>query len=136
MINIREAKIIDFIKVKQECSSKEIHDSLSNSVSYATTKRILTKLTAENLLITKGQGKGTKYLISPAYGLLQQIDIEKYYEKEIDQRKINENFNFSIITDVLSKYNVFTDKELDQLLILQNAYKSNILQLSDYEYKK
>ena len=136
MINIREAKIIDFIKVKQECSSKEIHDSLSNSVSYATTKRILTKLTAENLLITKGQGKGTKYLISPAYGLLQQIDIEKYYEKEIDQRKINENFNFSIITDVLSRYNVFTDKELDQLLILQNAYKSNTLQLSDYEYKK
>jgi len=136
MINIREAKIIDFIKVKQECSSKEIHDSLSNSVSYATTKRILTKLTAENLLITKGQGKGTKYLISPAYGLLQQIDIEKYYEKEIDQRKINENFNFSVITDVLSRYNVFTDKELDQLLILQNSYKSNILQLSDFEYKK
>lgn len=136
MINKREAQIIDFIKVKQECSSKEIHDCLSNSVSYATTKRILTKLTAENLLITKGQGKGTKYLISPAYGLLQQIDIEKYYEKEIDQRKINENFNFSVITDVLSRYNVFTDKELDQLLILQNSYKSNILQLSDFEYKK
>jgi Fic family protein len=96
----------------------------------------LTKLTAENLLITKGQGKGTKYLISPAYGLLQQIDIEKYYEKEIDQRKINENFNFSVITDVLSRYNVFTDKELDQLLIIQNSYKSNILQLSDFEYKK
>lgn len=136
MINKREAQIIDFIKVKQECSSKDIHDCLSNSVSYATTKRILTKLTAENLLITKGQGKGTKYLISPAYGLLQQIDIEKYYEKEIDQRKINENFNFSVITDVLSRYNVFTDKELDQLLILQNSYKSNILQLSDFEYKK
>ena len=77
MINIREAKIIDFIKVKQECSSKEIHDSFSNAVSYATVKRILTKLTAEDLLITKGKGKGTKYLISPVYGLLQKIDIEK-----------------------------------------------------------
>lgn len=136
MIDNRETKIIDFIKDKKECSSKEIHDSLSNTVSYATTKRVLTKLTAEKLLITKGQGKGTKYLISPAYGLLQQIDIEKYYEKEIDQREINENFNFSVITDVLSRYNVFTDKELDQLIILQNSYKSNILQLSDFEYKK
>jgi predicted transcriptional regulator len=136
MTENRETQIIDFIKVKQECSSKEIHDNLSGSISYATTKRILTKLTSENLLITKGQGKGTKYLISPAYGLFDLIDIDKYYEKEIDQRKINDGFNISIITDVLSRYNVFTDNELNQLIILQNTYKNNILQLSDFEYKK
>jgi Fic family protein len=136
MIDKRETQIIDFIKVKKECSSKEIYDSLHNSISYATIKRTLTKLTTKNLLVTKGQGKATKYLISPAYGLLEPINIEKYYEKEIDERKINEGFNFSVITDVISRYNVFTDNELDKLATLENAFKNNILQLSDFEYKK
>lgn len=132
----REIQIIDFIKVKHECSSKEIHDSFTNSISYATIKRILAKLTTENLLVTKGQGKGTKYLISPAYGLLVPIDVGKYYENEIDDRVINENFNFNVITDILSKYPVFTVDDLEKLSTLQNAYKNNILQLSNYEYDK
>ena len=62
MSNFRESEIIECIKQKQECSSKEIYEGISTSISYATVKRILTKLTSENLLITKGRGKGTKYL--------------------------------------------------------------------------
>lgn len=136
MIDNRESEIIDFIKNKQECSSKEIHEGISSSLSYATIKRVLANLTSANLLITKGQGKGTKYLISSAYQLLQPIDIEKYYEKEIDERKIKESFNFSIITEVLVKNNVFIDSELRKLMSLQDIYKNNVLQLSESEYKK
>jgi len=136
MLDKREEQIINFIMAKQECSSKEIHESISNSISYATTKRILNRLTTKNFLITKGQGKGTKYLISPTYVLLQPVDIEKYFEKEIDERNINESFNFSIITDVLSGHYIFTENELIQLTTLQNTYKNNIAQLSDFEYKK
>ena len=88
MIDKREYEILDLIKKNIECSSKEIHDGIKASISYATVKRILTKLTNENLLITTGKGKGTKYLISPAYELLQPVDIEKYYKKEVDERII------------------------------------------------
>lgn len=68
--------------------------------------------------------------------MIQPIDIEKYYQKEIDERQINENFNFSIITDVLKNHSAFTKGELDKLSIFQKDYKSNILELSENEYKK
>lgn len=119
MIDHREQQIVDFIKRAGECSSKEVFDRAHVSVSYATLKRILTQLISQNYLITKGRGKGTRYFISPVYEVIQPIDVEKYYEKEIDERDIKEGFNFSIITDVLAKHSVFTDHELGKLSELQ-----------------
>ena len=136
MIDKREQKIIDFIKETGECSSKDIFDSANILVSYATLKRILTNLKTNNYLITTGQGKGTKYILSPAFELILPIDIEEYYQKEIDERLIKDSFNLKIITDVLSKFNVFSQGELNRLAILQENYKLNIAELSESEYQK
>lgn len=132
----RKNKIIDFIKSNEKSSSKEIFDSLSLDISYATLKRILTKLKIENKIETLGKGKGTKYIISTSYELLASIDLDKYYEKEIDERKIKENFNLSIITETLKTHSVFTKEELEKLEYLQKKYQKNIKQLSEKEYKK
>ncbi len=136
MIEKRKSEIIGFIKNKGESSSKEIFDGISASKSYATIKRILLQLIAENLIETKGKGKSTKYLISSAYELVEPIDIEKYYEKEIDERTIKDGFNFNIIREVLNKNTVFTQIELKRLAELQNTYQKNISQLSKSEYSK
>ncbi len=136
MIENRESDIINFIKENGESSSKEIFDGVSSNYSYATIKRILQHLVTDNLLNTKGKGKGTKYIISSAYTLIEPIDIEKYYEKEIDERTIKESFNFQIIKDVLSKHSIFTNNELLKLSEFQNLYINNISQLSESEYKK
>lgn len=132
----RDQIILDFIKNKGACSSKEVFENTELSISYATLKRILSKLLQENYLSTIGQGKGTKYMISPAFKLLEPIDIEKYYEKEIDEREIHEVFNFSIINDVLAKNDVFTETELEKLNSLQMKFEQNISQLSEFEYKR
>ncbi len=132
----REQLIIDFVKENGQCSSKEIFDSIGGSFSYATLKRILIHLKINNYLYTKGQGKGTKYFVSPAYELIYPIDIEIYYEKEIDERQIIENFNSDVITEVLSKHNAFTESEIGKLTLLQKEYQKNILELSENEYKK
>lgn len=136
MIDIREQQIIDFIKSKGESSSKEVFDGVVIPVSYATLKRILSKLYAENYLSIKGKGKGTKYIISPVFELIQPIKIERYYEKEIDERDIKENFNTALITEVLAKHSVFTENEIKKLTILQEKYLENKAQLSENEYKK
>ena len=102
MIDKRKQQIIDFLKTNGQSSSKEIFDGIGISFSYATLKRILTDSKANGFLLTKGQGKGTKYLLSPAYELISPIDIEKYYENEIDDRQILENFNSDLITKHLS----------------------------------
>ncbi len=136
MLNYRESDIIEIIKNKNECSSKEVFEGITTSVSYATVKRILKKLTDDNLIITKGKGKGTRYLLSSAYELIQPINIENYYKKEIDERKIKESFNFQLITNVLNKHNIFTNTELKKLTTLQDTYMKNVSQLTEAEYKK
>ena len=96
----------------------------------------MTGLKSANYLSTKGKGKGTKYFLSPAFELIQPIDIEKYYQKEIDERHIKESFNFEIFTSILNSNDSFTENELTNLSILQAAYQTNIAELSDSEYKK
>jgi len=136
MLENKESAIIEFIKNNGGCSSKDIHEGKLLPVSYATVKRILSKLTAENLVITTGKGKGTKYMVSSLFDLLQPIDIEQYYEKEVDERTIKGNFNFDLIGEVLLRHNTFTDSELLKLNALQQTYSNNISQLTVIEYHK
>jgi len=132
----RNPEILNFIKQNQECSSKEIHEGILIPLSYATVKRILTRLNSEKLIIKIGQGKGTKYSISQTFELLQPVDIEDYYKKEIDERKIKESFNLNLITETLANASLFSDYELNKLFELQETYKNNLSQLSEFEYKK
>ncbi len=136
MIKKREQQIIDYIKESGECSSKDVFKNVNISVSYATLKRILTRLKSDNYLATKGKGKGTKYFLSPAFELIQPIDIENYYQLEIDERQIKGSFNFEIFTKVLNKFNSITENELANLAVLQKEYEANITELSESEYKK
>lgn len=135
MLTQKENEIIDFVKGNSKSSSKEVHDGLELEISYATLKRVLTKLVSENFLTTEGKGKGTRYLVSPVYQLIQPIDIEVYFQQEIDERVINEQFNFQLISEVLNPVSVFTKNELDRLEALQTEYKSNIAQLTPIEIK-
>ena len=136
MLENRETEIVEFIRSKKECSSKEIFDGISFSISYATLKRILKKMISENLITTIGNGRGTKYLISPAFELIRPIDLQKYFDKEIDEREINEVFNFKVINEVLYSNSSFIESELIQLYELQKTYISNISQISESIYKK
>ena len=136
MIEKREQIIIDFIDQNQESSSKEIYDGTNIGVSYATLKRILVKLNSSNYISKKGQGKGTKYFISPIFKVIRPINVDHYYQKEVDEREILSGFNFNVINDILPKTSVFTSEEIIYLDELQNNFKQNITQLSKSEYKK
>ncbi len=135
MLEDKEIKIVNFVEQNPLCSSSDIHKEVLNTVSYATVKRILSKLVSENLISKKGQRKGTRYTISPVFELFRPIDIEKYYEREIDERNIKEIFNLHIIR-TLNSSNLFTVKELKKLSSLQNRFTENIAKLTELEYKK
>ncbi|MEQ8239929.1 MAG: BlaI/MecI/CopY family transcriptional regulator [Cyclobacteriaceae bacterium] len=134
-MNDRDNEIIEFVKKIGECSSKEIHNNIKADISYATLKRVLVQLKNQNLLDTTGQGKGTKYKLSASYELVQPLNIDQYFKKEIDERKIKQSFSFSIINEVIAKTNSFTESELVKLNDLQEKYKTNIAELSELEYK-
>lgn len=136
MISIRAQNIIEFLKKNGESSSKDIFEGTDVSVSLATFKRDLAQLVSENFISIIGQGKATKYIISPAYRIIQPIDLEGYFEKEIDERDIIRQFNFSIISELLSVDSIFNDDELSKLDKLQSEFQERISHLSDTEFNK
>jgi Fic family protein len=128
--------VLDFIKVHRGSSSKEIHDGLEHIIAYATVKRIIQFLIAEDLIIATGQGKSTRYEISKSYNLLSPIDIDNYFQKEIDDREIKTSFNHDLISETLANVDLFTTEELSHLTTLQNKFNENISKLSVSEFKK
>jgi len=135
MSETRQTEILNFIQIHASCSTGEIHKEFATSISYATVKRLLSQLLTEKYIISEGKGKGTRYFISPSYELLYSIDLDSYYQKEIDERHIKEDFNFEIF-ELLDKCEILTESELSKLTDLQEKYTENISQLSDFEYKK
>jgi len=135
MPKTRQNEILNFIKDHANCSSSEVHKNFAAFISYSTVKRILSQLLTDQYIISEGKGKGTRYFISQSYELLYPIDIDSYYEKEIDERKIKEEFNSNIF-ELLDKSEILSVTELSKLADLQNEFSKNILQLSDFEYKK
>lgn len=131
-----EREILNYIANNKECSSKSVFDGIESNISYATVKRILSKLANERLITTTGQGKSTKYSISHSYKLFQPIDMDSYFGKEIDEREIIGNFNFELIEDILKNAELFTDIELERLNILQKSFRKNISKLTETEYRK
>lgn len=135
MPETRQNEILNFIHNNANCSSGEIHKEFATSISYATVKRILSQLLNENFILSEGKGKATRYFISPTYELLYSIDLDSYFEKEIDERQIKDEFNLEIF-DLLGKTAILTKTELKKLTDLQQKYTENISQLSEFEYKK
>lgn len=133
-MNTRERYIIAHLKDTGARSSKAIFDDLQLPISYATLKRTLVSMTSDNLIVKLGNGKATTYDIAPSYKLLSFIDIEDYFEKEIDERVIQQRFNESLISTTLSNLPLFTSKELDKLISLHRKYLNNIKDLTRNEY--
>lgn len=134
-MNIKN-QIIQFLQNNKEGSSTTILNGIESEKSLATLKRILTILINENLITSIGKGKATKYRLSQHYTLFENINIEEYYRKEIDERKIKEAFDLSVIQDLLPKVNLFLQSENVKLNDLQKQYSNNVLELSKNEYNK
>ena len=131
-----EKGLLDFIQKNPNSSSKEIYDGLGNLVAYATIKRGIQELLNKNLISTIGKGKATKYEISNHFEVIYSIDIDTYFEKEIDEREIKADFNFTLIKETLNNISLFTNDEIIQLSKLQDSFSDNISKLTKSEYSK
>ena len=131
-----EKKILDYINEFSNSSSKEIFEGLDKIVAYATIKRTIQTLLDRNLIVTIGKGKATKYQINKVFEVLYPINLKTYFEKEIDERKIKEVFNFDFINNILSSITIFNKEEIEKLSNLQNQFSENISKLSVDEFNK
>lgn len=131
----RTDRIIQYVREHPGVSSSEITSGLGLAISSATLRRELARLVSENKLTAEGQNKGTRYFASPAYDLFAPIDVENYFSREIDQRKIIDHFNFELF-GVLAKAPLFTRAEHERLTGLQQRFRDNVVKLTPSQYKK
>jgi Fic family protein len=132
----RTPEIIDFIMSHPKCTSLEILEGLNLDMSVATLRRKLQSLVAADLINAIGELKSRKYEISNGFEIIRPIDMNKYFEKEIDDRVIQDKFNSGLINDTLQNISIFTNIELDHLKKLQETFTSNLSKLTRSEYKK
>ncbi|MFA6261464.1 MAG: Fic family protein [Bacteroidia bacterium] len=127
--------MLDYIGIHPFCSSKEIDDGLGNVAGYATIKRQINQLVQKKLVVAIGKGKATRYQLSTVFELIRPIDVREYFQKEIDERIIKDQFNHTLIKDILKNAEVFTAEEMERLTNLQHKYSENAARLSVQEYK-
>ncbi len=131
----KREQILSFIREHPASSSSEIFGGAGVDVAYATVRRELSKLLADGIIIVTGQAKSSRYSISPSYQLFIPIDTEAYFQHEVDERKINQQYNFELILTLRTAQTIFTKAELERLNSLQEVFRKNISTLSQNAYR-
>ena len=67
---------------------------------------------------------------------MMPLNIDTYFIKDIDERKVQESFNFQLIQDVLPRVTLFTPEEKIRLESAHTEFLANMETLSDLEYRK
>jgi arginine repressor len=109
------SKLILKILEKAILHATEILEKI-NAKGFAITKitlnRDLKNLESANLIIREGKGKASRYKLSSKYKLLRTIDFADYFSVDSDDRKIQENFDFEIFSNL---FGVISEQEKNQL---------------------
>ena len=109
---------------------------LTKAPSDSTMKRLLSAAVKEGNIETAGRGPATKYKLTPQAHVTMPLDLATYFDKDIDEREVQESFNFDLIREVLPKVEIFTKEELSVLFAAQKEFEKNTEGMTDLEYRK
>lgn len=133
MENSRE--IVMFLHHHPLSSRKDIADGIQFQGSDATLKRYIASAIANGDVVASGQGKATRYSLTPQAFLMMPLDLDTYFAQETDEREVQSSFNFSLINEQLPEVELFTAKELEHLQQLQSVFREHISEMSEAEYR-
>lgn len=131
-----DIEILQFLHYHPLANRREIMAGLTKAPSDSTMKRLLSAAVKEGNIETAGRGPATKYKLTPQAHVTMPLDLATYFDKDIDEREIQESFNFDLIRDVLPKVEIFTKEELEVLNAAQMEFKKNTEGMTELEYRK
>ena len=129
-------EILQFLHYHPLANRTEIMAGLTKAPSDSTMKRLLSAAVKEGNIETVGRGPATKYKLTPQAHVTMPLDLATYFDKDIDEREVQESFNFDLIRDVLPKVEIFTKEELEVLNAAQMEFKKNTEGMTELEYRK
>ena len=131
-----DIEILQFLHYHPLANRAEIMAGLMKAPSDSTMKRLLSAAVKEGNIEKAGRGPATKYKLTPQAHVTMPLDLATYFDKDIDEREIQESFNFDLIRDVLPKVEIFTKEELEVLNAAQMEFKKNTEGMTELEYRK
>ena len=131
-----DIEILQFLHYHPLANRAEIMAGLMDAPSDSTMKRLLSAAVKEGNVETVGRGPATKYKLTPQAHVTMPLDLATYFDKDIDERVVQESFNFDLIREVLPKVEIFTKEELSLLSAAQKEFEKNIEGMTDLEYRK
>ena len=131
-----DIEILQFLHYHPLANRAKIMAGLMEAPSDSTMKRLLSAAAKEGNVETVGRGPATKYRLTPQAHVTIPLDLATYFDKDIDERVVQESFNFDLIREVLPKVEIFTKEELEVLNAAQKEFKKNTEGMTDLEYRK
>ena len=131
-----DIEILQFLHYHPLANRAEIMAGLMKAPSDSTMKRLLSAAVKEGNIETAGRGPATKYKLTPQAHVTMPLDLATYFDKDIDEREVQESFNFDLIRDVLPKVEIFTKEELEVLNAAQMEFEKNTEGMTELEYRK
>ena len=131
-----DIEILQFLHYHPLANRTEIMAGLTKAPSDSTMKRLLSAAVKEGNIETVGRGPATKYKLTPQAHVTMPLDLATYFDKDIDEREVQESFNFDLIRDVLPKVEIFTKEELEVLNVAQLEFVKNTEGMTELEYRK
>ena len=131
-----DIEILQFLHYHPLANRTEIMAGLTKAPSDSTMKRLLSAAVKEGNIETVGRGPSTKYRLTPQAHVTMPLDLATYFDKDIDERVVQESFNFDLIREVLPKVEIFTKEELSVLFAAQKEFEKNTEGMTDLEYHK
>ena len=131
-----QVEILQFLHYNPSSSRAEIAEALTNAPNERTLKRIIAECVQKGDIVVEGKGKATRYSLSAQAHLMMPLDIDTYFVNDVDERLVQESFNFQLICEVLPNVTLFTDEEKARLDAAHKNFLANMSTLSDFEYRK
>ncbi len=131
-----DVSILQFLHYHPLSSREQISLSLTDAPSESALKRKLRSLVDKGMVEVSGRGPATRYKLSAQAQVTMPLDIGTYFDKDIDEREVQDTFNFELIRDVLPKVEIFTAEELSELQQAQQTFEHNTESMTEMEYRK
>jgi Fic family protein len=130
------SEILHILHYNPLLNRSEIASKMLDAPSDSTVKRLIADAVKRGLIVVHGRGPATRYSISPQALVTMPLDIDAYFRDDVDERKVQESFNFKLIKEILPNVSLFSDEEFQRLNAAQNVFLSHSKNMSDLEYRK
>lgn len=129
-------EILQILHYKPEASRAEVGAALTKPLSAATLKRLIAEAVKRGDIEAVNRGPATRYRLTPQARVTMELNLDTYFDKDIDERQVQESFNFELINEILPKVELLTPDERNRLNEAQKLFRQHISEMSETERRK